>query len=467
MVFQTKILLKMTKTKTAFLLIALFVFSALSQSIAQCGTFAQSGNPDDAETAHVLYRQQIKKGDFKAAFPMWEKAFKMAPAADGKRSTQYTDGVDIYKNFFTAETDATKKAEYAAKIKELYDQMAQCYQDEASYAYGRKAYDLLYTVNAPRKEIYDAGMKALELGGEKSEYIVFYPLTQAVLYLFPLKQLSKEQARQAYQKMMEVADLNIANNKAEAATWQKTKDDTKAAFVAIEDYIFDCDYFKEKLMPAYKADPDNFELIKSTYKELIQHGCTKDDPEIAGLAAKYDQFAAQINAEKQAEFDANNPAIVANKLYKSGDFRGAVAKYKEAINQASDNDKKAGYYMSIASIEGRKLGQKSKARSDAYQAAKLRSGWGKPYMLIGDLYAKSSRSCGDAFDARLVILAAIDKWAHAKSIDPSVAAEANKKIGSYKKSYPDKGEAHMRGLHAGQSVKVKCWIGETVKLRVK
>ena len=123
--------------------------------------------------------------------------------------------------------------------------------------------------------------------------------------------------------------------------------------------------------------------------------------------------------------------------------------------------------MSIASIEGRKLGQKSKARADAYQAAKLRSGWGKPYMLIGDLYAKSSRSCGDAFDARLVILAAIDKWAHAKSIDPSVAAEANKKINSYKKSYPDKGEAHMRGLHAGQPVKVKCWIGETVKLRVK
>ena len=456
----------MTKTKTAFLLTALFVFSVLTQGIAQCGTFAQSSNADEAETAHVLYRQLIKKEDYKGAFPKWQIAFNMAPAADGKRSTQYTDGVDIYKNFFSTETDETKKAEYAAKIAELYDQMAACYTKEASYAYGLKAYDLLYTVNAPRKEIYDAGIKALELGGEKSEYIVFYPLTEAVLYLFPLKELTKEQARQAYQKMMDIADFNIANNKAESATWQKTKDDTKAAFVAIEDYIFDCDYFKAKLMPTYNADPDNFELIKSTYKELIQRGCTKSDPDIASLAAKYDKFAAQINADKQAEFNANNPAVVASKLYKSGDYRGAASKYRDAISQESDGHKKASYFMSLASIEGRKLGQYSKARADALQAAKLRGGWGKPYMLIGDLYAKTSKNCGDAFESRLAIIAAVDKWSYAKSLDSSVSAEANKKIGSYRKHFPDKGEAHMRGLHEGKSVKVKCWIGETVKLRV-
>ncbi len=456
----------MTKTKTAFLFIVLFVFASITQSIAQCGTFAQAPNKDEAVNNHVIYRQHIKKKDYKAAFPIWKKVFDVAPAADGQRSTQFTDGVEIYKSFFAEETDEAKKAEYANKIKELYDQMAQCYPNEASYAYGRKAYDLLYTVNAPRKEIFDAGMKALELGGEKSEYIVYYPLTEAVLYLFPLKQVTKEQARQAYQKMMEIADLNIKNNKTEAASWQKTKDDTKASFVAIEDYIFDCDYFKEKLMPAYNADPDNFELIKSTYKDLIQHGCTKDDPDIAQLAAKYDKYAAQINAEKQAEFDANNPAVVASKLYKSGQYREAAAKYEEAIDKETDNMKKASYYMSLASIEGRKLGQYSKARADALHAAKLHSGWGKPYMLIGDLYAKTSKNCGDAFESRLAIIAAVDKWAYAKSIDPSVASEANKKIGSYRKHFPDKGEAHMRGLHPGNTVKVKCWIGETVKLRV-
>lgn len=457
----------MTKTKTGLFLIALFLFVGWAPSYAQCGTFTESGNKDKAETAHVLYRQAIKNKDFKKAFPNWKIAYDMAPAADGKRSTQYTDGVEIYKSLYAEEQDASKKAEYAAQISKIYDQMAECYPKEGSYAQGRKAYDLLYTVNAPREEILAAGKKAMELGGDKTEYIVFYPLTEAILYLFPLKKVTKEEARATYQKMIDIADHNIANNKAEAATWQKTKEDTKAAFVAIEEYIFDCDYFKAKLMPTYKADPENYELIKSTYTSLIHHGCAKSDPDLASLAAKYEAKAGAINAQRQAEFDANNPGVIARKLYKEGKYREAVAKYNEAISAESSGDKKAGHYFSIASIQGRKLGQYSKARANAIQAGKLRSGWGQPYMLIGDLYAKTSKNCGDAFNARLAIIAACDKWGHAKAIDSSVASQANKKINSYKKHFPEKGEAHMRGIQPGQSVKVKCWIGETVKMRIQ
>jgi hypothetical protein len=86
-------------------------------------------------------------------------------------------------------------------------------------------------------------------------------------------------------------------------------------------------------------------------------------------------------------------------------------------------------------------------------------------MLIGDLYASSSRNCGDAWGQRLAILAAIDKYAYAKSLDPEVAEEAQKKINAYSGSKPSGEEAFMRGFEAGQSVKVGCWIGETVKLR--
>lgn len=453
----------MTKTTKLLLLVTLFVAAGWTQSIAQCGTFANSSDPDAAETAHVLYRQSFKKGDFAKALPNWEKAFKMAPAADGKRSTQYLDGIDMYKDFFQKATDDTKKAEYAAKIKELYDQMAECYPKEASYAYGRKAYDMLYTINEQRDQILTAGLKAFEVGNTDVEYIVFYPVTEAILYLFPLKQVTKEQARDAYQKMMDIADANIKANK-DKASWEKTKADTKTAFIAIEDYIFDCDYFKAKLLPV--SDPNNFEIVKDTYTQLIAHGCTKADPDIASLAAKYDALAASINAQRLDEFNKNNPAVVANNLYKDGKYRDAVAKYNEAIAAESDNSKKASHYCSIASIEGRKLGQMSKARAHAYQAAKLRPGWGKPYMLIGDLYAKSTKKCGDAFQSRLVILAAVDKYAHAKAIDSSVAGEANKKIASYRKHFPEKGDVHMRGLKVGQSVKVKCWIGENVKLRI-
>jgi hypothetical protein len=94
----------------------------------------------------------------------------------------------------------------------------------------------------------------------------------------------------------------------------------------------------------------------------------------------------------------------------------------------------------------------------------MNSGWGKPYILIGDIYAKISRGCGDAWEQRLAILAVIDKYRYAKSIDSEVADEANRRIANYNDSLPNKEEGFMRKVSAGDKVNVGC-IGETVTVR--
>ena len=87
-------------------------------------------------------------------------------------------------------------------------------------------------------------------------------------------------------------------------------------------------------------------------------------------------------------------------------------------------------------------------------------------MLIGDMYAKSSSSCGkDAYSRGLAVLAAIDKWSYARSIDGEVASEANKKIATYSEHIPPQDDAFMMGKSEGQKETVGCWIGETVSLR--
>ncbi|MEZ4948138.1 MAG: hypothetical protein R2784_01895 [Saprospiraceae bacterium] len=51
-------------------------------------------------------------------------------------------------------------------------------------------------------------------------------------------------------------------------------------------------------------------------------------------------------------------------------------------------------------------------------------------MLIGDMYAQSSSSCGsNAFEKGLAVLAALDKYSYAKSIDnnPEVQSDAIQK----------------------------------------
>ena len=56
---------------------------------------------------------------------------------------------------------------------------------------------------------------------------------------------------------------------------------------------------------------------------------------------------------------------------------------------------------------------------------------------------------------------------YAKSIDAEVAEEAKTRVGKYYGSLPEKADGHMRGKNTGDSVKVGCWIGETVKVRFK
>jgi tetratricopeptide (TPR) repeat protein len=183
--------------------------------------------------------------------------------------------------------------------------------------------------------------------------------------------------------------------------------------------------------------------------------------------SKWKKYAEEENARLRAEFEAKNPSVAAKRLYDEGNYEEAIEKYDLAISEEEDDEKKASYLFSKASIQFRKLKQYSTARSTAYQAAKLKPDWGRPYMLIGDMYATSARNCGDDWNQRMAILAAIDKYAYARSIDAEVADEANKKIGRYQASKPELSEGHMRGVKEGETQTVSCWISEKVKVSFK
>jgi len=88
-------------------------------------------------------------------------------------------------------------------------------------------------------------------------------------------------------------------------------------------------------------------------------------------------------------------------------------------------------------------------------------------MLIGTLYASSGPLCGPGtgWDSQVVTWPAIDKWQKAKSVDPSVAGEANKLIARYRQYMPAKGDIFQRSLTEGASFRVRCWIQETTTIR--
>ncbi|GLR16775.1 hypothetical protein GCM10007940_13900 [Portibacter lacus] len=462
------------------LIMIAFTFAGVN---AQCETWIGSSQKDAAENAHSIYRAALKTDDFKIAFENWQIAYGIAPAADGLRDFHYTDGIKLYKQLYKAETDEAQKKEYAAKILELYDQAIECYRNKAiklkcdasedcysnriSYLQGRKGYDMYYELRQPYTTNIAVLEEAIETGGNNVEYTVLTPLGYMIVDQYIAEKVDAEKARAVHKLLNEIAEYNVVNSDKYGAYYQQAIDAVNGKFAQIERSIFDCDYFLEKLRPEYEEDPDNIENVKDLYNELKRRGCADDLPIMMEMKEKYEVWAAKVNAEKKAEFEANNPAIMAKKLYDDGDFQGALDKYDEALANEEDMDKKATYHFAKSSILYRKMKKYAAARAEARKAAEARPNWGRPYMLIGDMYGATARTCGDSWNQRLAIIAAIEKYGYAKSIDPEVEEDAKSRMSKYYASLPSQEEAFMRKVKKGDRVNVGCWIGETVAVNFR
>lgn len=460
--------------------ILLFLFTLSSYVLqGQCNSWVGSDRQTDAENAHTIYRQALKAKSMDIAFENWQIAYELAPAADGNRDYHFTDGVEFYKQKWTQSQNPDEKKEYAAKMLKFYNEAIACYKNgalqtkertEASlharlgYLYGRMAYDMYYYVNAPYVETIEALDNCIKYSGDNAEYIIMDIYPKIMVYQFKNGYMTKEKVNSVYKSLKQIAEYNISNNEKYSEGYQQAQANMNYTLTEIEKEAFDCEYFKDKYIPEYEDNKEDPQVLKYVLYILKTQGCDKDSVVIA-MEEEWKQYASAENERIQAEFDATNPGAVAKKLHDEGKYSESIKKYRQAIAETDDNNKKATYLLAIASMQFRKLNQYSEARRTAYDAAKYRPNWGRPYILIGDMYGKTARSCGDAWNQRLAILAAIDKYAYAKSVDGSVAGEANSRIGAYSRSLPDGQEGFMRGLKEGDAETVGCWIGETVRLR--
>ena len=487
MVYKTEILLILsanlkTKTKMKKLFLALFVI-LLNANFAynQCDSWVDKPIEEDAKNAHSIYRQALKIDDYKLASEYWEQVFKIAPVADGNRDYHFWDGMKILTWKMGNETDQTKKAEYVNRILGLYNQLANCYEEnainvkncngdscgikQAGFVLGRKAYEMYYTHGSSYKDIYETLKQSIDKANYKAEYIVLDPFGVTLADLYSKGEVSADEARHYIEKVQNIAEYNIKNDKTYGAYFKQGLEKMDYDLADVEKDVFDCEFFKKKFMPLFKENKDNGDVVKYILVTLKRQECPQDDEFLVEVENAWKVFAEEYNAALRDSLEKVNPALAASRLANEGNYSEAAKKYEEGIDQETDPEKKANYLYALASIQFGELNQLSSARANALKAAQLKPNWGKPYILIGDMYSKSAKSCGDDWNQRLAILAALEKYYYAKSIDPNSVGQANNRIGKFEGSKPRKDEGFMRGMKEGQIVNTGCWINENVKLR--
>jgi TolA-binding protein len=454
----------------------LLVLSLSAQTAtAQCKTWVDSPQKEEAENAHVAYRNFVKgktaadlaampESEFNDAFRNWKKAYDLAPAADGNRPFHYRDGRMFYKAMRQNATDEAKKQEYTDMIFKLYDEELECYPKYQAFLLGRKGSDMFY-LSGYSEDAIKVIEEAMDSGGNETEYVVLAPLGKLLNYYFKEDAIDNARVRELYEKAVSLADYNIENNETYAPYYQAGKDNLDADVLEFADQIFDCDYFKGMLLPKVEDNKDSLDVLRYIVTKLKTQGCDSTDADVVRVQQLYDNLYAEKKEEYEAERRRMNPIYEGSELMKEGKYAEAVEAFQRGIDATDDDEKKGQAYYYMAQIQNAELGQYGSAIQNARRAADLRSDWGKPYILIGDIYGRMSRNCGDSWNQRLAVLAAIDKYNYAKSVDSDVAGDANRRIGNYRESMPIKSEAFQRGLEEGARLQVGCGIGETVTLR--
>lgn len=218
----------------------------------------------------------------------------------------------------------------------------------------------------------------------------------------------------------------------------------------------DCETLDGLYAEKVKANLTNMEYLNTVMTLYRMVGCTEQSVYFEAAAAAH---AIQPSAESASG--------VAEMAYKKGEFEQAISYYEQATELYENALDKAECQFKIAQIYYKDLKNSPRSKQYANKSLEYNPNNGKVYFLIGMLYATAKNVYpDDPVLSKTVFWAAVDKFAKAKQVDPSLADGANEMISTYSKYFPTKEEIFFsKDLNGKTSFTVGGWIGETTAVR--
>jgi len=386
---------------------------------------------------------------FDYALPSWRDVFAKCPASS---RNIYLYGVRIYKEKIEKEKDPTLQQSYIDTLMLIYDKRIENFGQEG-LVLGKKGLDLLKYRNDAIPEVHGYLEKSVKLTGKNAEESVLVTYMQTSVVLFKSGKLQGQEVIDNYLVIADILNQKIASGE---------KDQAASALMNAESIFSEsgagsCTDLISIFTPRYNQNNENIDLLKKITSLLEKRGCEDSD-----LFAGASENLYKLEPSARAAYN------LARLFVKREEFQKANEYYKKAIELSENDNDKANYLYQLALIEFSKLDQYSSARTHASEAARLRTGWGDPYILIGNIYASSSKICNEnELQQSSVFWVAVDQFVKAKSVDPSKTNEANELINRYSQYFPNVEDAFFYGYQDGQEYTVGCWINEKTKVRTR
>ena len=446
------------------------VTALFALSLSATAVFAQKGVEDGSRYGHgqdsinclqniSIYTEYVKTNNFQDAYTPWKAVFDETPWA---QVGTYTNGAKILRALIAAEKDGAKQKEYFNLLMKVHDQRIQ-YLDKLNTLsrtksskgdiMGTKAHDYLSMGGQDMNAAYEMFAEAVASEKHNLPYYVLMEFVDVSARKTKIDAAHKEQLVQDYIAASGYANEALKAAKKESAkkNYQTAKDNIDAYF--INSGVATCDNLQEIYAPKVEENKGNIEYLKSVITVMQKLGCKESE---AYFAAS--EYAHAIEPTAATAFGCGAM------YYKKGDIDKSMQYFDNAIELEQDPIQKADYCYTAAQILfGNK--QLSKAKQYARKAIEANGAFGKPYILIAQMYASSPNWSDESALNKCTFFAAIDKLQKAKSVDPSCAEEADKLIRSYAAYTPKDEDLFFIGLKKGNAVTIGGWIGETTTIR--
>ena len=405
-----------------------------------------------------LFNESAKNKQYADALTPWNAAYKDCPNAN---KAIYSRGREIVLWELDQQKDEASYKKVFDKLMGMYDSRIKYFGNDERYPtawiLGIKALDYIVKVKNDdlKKPAYEWLQKSIEGLNEKSELAVLNQLVLTSYGLYKADPTHVEKFIADYLKVnaiLETLSASVEPKIAEPAVQTKQGLETLFAQSGAADCKTLDGIYKDKVA-ARSTDKDFLNNVLTFYRRVR---CNESEVYFAASVAVH-------KIEPTAESAAGNGAM----SYKKGEFNNAISFYDEATKLTTDKSLKADYQYTIAQIIYKEMNNYPRAREYARNSLEFNPNNGSAYILIGIMYAKTTKGIyDDPVLAKSIYWVAVDKFKQAKQVDPGVAEDANKLINTYSDYFPTKEDIFFQPqLKAGASFTVGGWIGETTICR--
>lgn len=378
--------------------------------------------------------------------PLWD-ALNECPASSEK---MYVDAVNIYQDLIEEAAEGPVREGRIDTLMLLYDRRLEYFGGEGNIL-GRKGRDILTYRGMDIIQVQDANemlKRSIELEGRKSNEAALLLFVSSSITLNKEEIIDNNQVIENYLLVVGILD----QLEGRSSRWEKTR--ATVDEIMLREDILTCEALDRYFEPQFVLSKNDKAFLKKVINFYQTTGCERSD--IHALASE-NLYVLEPGPES-----AHNLAIL---FITRNEFQKAALYLKEAVTGENIEDATRAEWLYELTVVCSANQDYCDAIAYAREAIRLKSDYGKAYIQLGDAFIATRDKLGDDFQQRTAFWAAADMYREAVSLDPSLEAEASKRLNNSRSQFPNQEEVFFRDLKDGDSYQVEGCINKTTTVR--